>query len=146
MRIIRRGKLSDLKSLMKFLNETPELQSGHKEETYPEYWVKACLKDVDRDLVLILEDNKNIIGFVIAEIWKSKRYSYLLDIFVVPKYRKQGIATKLMQEYERRCKKLKLNKISMLVLTTNNKMQSFIEKMNHKCGSKFYFYEKRLKG
>lgn len=142
---IRKGKISDLKELLKFLNETPELQSSKGEKTYTRAWVKDSLTDKDRNLVLIAEENNKIIGFLIAELWKKKKSSFFADIFVKPEYRKQGIATKLKDKYEKICKKLGLKTIVGLVLVTNKKMYKLMEKRGYKRGNKFYFYEKRLK-
>jgi len=141
---IRRGKLSDLKELMKFLNDAPELSSGSAEETYSKSYVKACLQDKNRDLVLIAEDRKKIIGFLMAELWQKKKNSFFLDLFVVPEFRERGIANRLREEYENILKKLKIDHISCLVLLTNKKMQKHVEKRGFKRGHKFYYYEKEL--
>ena len=142
--MIRRGKIGDLNVLMKFLNDTPELGGGLKEETYSQDYVKACLTDKDRDIVLILEDKGVIVGFLIAELWKNKKYSFLIDLFVKPDYRKMGIARKLIKEHERVCKKLGLKRISGLVLVNNFRMHKFMKKTNFKRGNALYFYEKNI--
>lgn len=141
---IREGRISDLNELMKILNEAPELEGGIGEETYTEDWIKDTLKNKDRNIVLIAEINGKLAGLLIAEIWKDKRNSFLVDLFVVSEYRKQGVAAKIIREYEKICKKLGINVIVMLVLTTNNNMQKFIEEKGYKQGNKFYFYEKKL--
>jgi len=142
---IRKGKISDLKRLMKFLNETPELSAGMAGETYSEEWVRSCLTDKKMNLVLIAEYNREIIGFLMAEMWRGKKYSFTSDIFVKPEYRRQRIATKLKEEHERICKNQGIKKILGLVLATNKKMHKFMEKDHYKRGSAFYLYEKRLK-
>jgi len=143
--IIRKGKISDLKELLKLLNSTPELQSTAEGQTYPLQFVKGTLTGKDRNLVLIAEENKKLIGFLTAELWKDKKYSYLTDIFVKVEYQKKGVASKLMKEYEKICKKYKMDFIVGSVMVSNKKMQNFVEKLNYKKGHKVYLYEKKLK-
>lgn len=141
---IRKGKLSDLKELMTFLNTTPELRSGKEKETYKEFFVKSYLKDTKMNLFLIAEDKGKMIGFLMAELWKGKKNSFISDIFVIPEYRKQRVASKLMNEHQKTCKKLGIVSIIGLVLTNNKKMQKYMKKRGFRKGLKFYFYQKDL--
>jgi ribosomal protein S18 acetylase RimI-like enzyme len=141
--IIRKGKLSDSDELLKLLNATPELQPSWEGTLYTRNWVRATLGGKKEDLVLIAEENGKIAGFLMAEMWGKKNHSFLDDLFVRAEYRKKKIATKLMDEYERICKKEKLKNIMLLTLTTNRRMQKFIEKRGYKKGNKFYIYEKK---
>lgn len=143
--IIRKGKLSDLKELHTLLNQTPQLQGGTGEEIYSKIWIKSALTDKERELFLIAEEKKEIIGFLSAELWRNKRYSFLIDLFVKPRWREKGIAATLMKTYEKQCRKMKITRIIGLVLTSNKRMQKFIEKKSYRKGGTFYFYEKRLK-
>lgn len=143
---IRRGKLSDAEEILKALKETPELHGSKDEEiAYTPLFVNGALTHPDRDLVLIAEENKKIIGFLIAELWEHKGYSYLVDIYIRPEFRRQGIASKLFEEYENYCKKHGMNVIVGLVLINNRKMQKWCDKHGIKQENKFYFYEKKLK-
>ena len=142
---IRKGKLSDLQEVYKTLNKTLELQGGTGGETYSKEWVKTALTDKERELFLIAEEKNKIIGLLSAELWKNKKYSFFLDIFVEPEYRKKGVASALLKEYEEICKDIGIKKFIALVLITNKRMQNFIEKRNYKRGDKFYFYEKNRK-
>lgn len=142
---IRRAKLSDGKELYKILNKTPELRSGTGRETYSLSWIKGAIKDKKTNLTLIAEENKEIIGFLMAEINKNKKYSYWIDLFVKKQFRNKGIAKKLIKKYYSVCDKLKLERIHCLILLKNKKMQKIMKKMKYKQGEKFYFYEKKLK-
>lgn len=142
--MIRRGELSDLRILMKFLNETPELQADKEGETYSEDWVKACITDKERDLVLIAEKEEETAGFLIAELWTKKKQSFLSDIYVKEEFRRKGIASKLEKEYEKIIKEMGIKTIITLTLTDNSKMHHFFNKNNYKKGHTFYLYEKEL--
>lgn len=141
----RKGKLADLKELLLLLNKTPQLQTSKEGQTYTKEYVWGTLNDKKRNLVLIAEDKKKIIGFLTAEIWKDKKYSYFCDLFVKEGYRKKGIASKLIEQYETYCKKLGIKNFLGQVLTTNKNMQKFIEKRKYKRGNTFYWYERRIR-
>jgi len=143
---IRRGKLNDAKEILRILKETPEL-SGNKDEeiVYTPQFVNGALTHPDRDLVLIAEEDGKIIGFLIAELWEHKEYSYLIDVYIKQEFRRQGIASKLFEEYEKYCKNNKMNVIVGLVLVDNKVMQKWCDKHEIKQGNKFYLYEKKLK-
>ena len=142
---IRKGKLADLQEVYKILNKTPELHRGAGGEQYSKAWVKTALTDKERELFLIADEKNNVIGLLSAELWKNKKYSFFIDIFVKPEWRKKGVASILLKEYEKICKRMGIKMFMALVLITNKRMQNFIEKREYKKGNKVYFYEKRLK-
>ena len=141
---IRKGRLSDLNEIHKMLNESEELHGTENKEEYPKYRIRETLKD-KIESVLVAEENKKLVGFLIAEVWRKKRYSYISNIFVKPDYRKKGVASELIKNHEDNCKKLGINGIFALVLVNNKKMQSFMKKYNYKKGKEFLYYEKELK-
>lgn len=142
---IRKGRLSDLGEIYEILNRTKELhgRNDNKEE-YPKSIIKETLLD-KRESVLIAEEDKKLIGLLIAEVWKKKKYSYLVNVFVKPEYRKKKVASILLKEHENRCKREGMNSLVALVLVDNKKMQSFMKKHNYKKGNKFYYYTKELR-
>jgi len=140
--IIRKGTIQDYDILFKFLNETEELQAGAQGDTYPPEWVKAILEDHDRDFALIAEEDGHITGFLLAEIWQRKGYSFLSDLFVLPEHRKRGIATQLLKKYEEEMNKIGLSRFMGWVLTDNKNMHNFMVKNGFKQESHFFLYEK----
>ena len=102
---IRQGQINDVKTILKLLNETPELQGSQEMGSfYSEDYVKSCLKDNKMNLVLVAEQNAKIIGLLIAEIWKEKNYSFFASFVVLPEHRSKGVGTKLYESYENYCK------------------------------------------
>lgn len=143
---IRRGRMSDAQEILKILKETPELQGNKEEETiYTLDFVRGSMKKTDRDFVLVAEIDGKIAGFLMAELWKHKRYSFLMELFVKPEFRKQKVASKLFLEYENYCRKNNMNALMALVLVKNKKMQEWCKKKGIIKGNKMYFYEKKLK-
>jgi ribosomal protein S18 acetylase RimI-like enzyme len=142
---IRKGRLKNTKELLILLNGTPELQGVGEKDSYSSEFVRGTIKSKSRNLVLIAEDKGEIVGLLMAELWKNKKFSFLLDIFVKEEYRNKGTASMLEEEYERICKKLKINEIDSLVLLDNQKMQKWCSKNDYKQGNKFFYYSKELK-
>ncbi len=93
---------------------------------------------------MVAEQNTKVVGLLMAEIWKEKKYSFFVDFVVLPEYRSKGIGTKLYESYEKHCKKNGLKTIIGLVKTENSNMQRFCEKRGYKKGNKFYLYEKEI--
>jgi ribosomal protein S18 acetylase RimI-like enzyme len=140
---IRKGRMSDAKEIYRQVCETPELHALEEENVYTLDWVKSFLKSKSL-LVLVAEDNKQIIGFIMAELWEKQGYSFLSNLSIKPEYQRKGIGSKLYDEYEARCRKMKLKAINYLVVSNNEKMHSWSEKHGFKKGKMLCYYEKKL--
>jgi ribosomal protein S18 acetylase RimI-like enzyme len=140
---IRKGRVSDEKALYNLLRDTPELHAAEEDNLYTTAWVKNFLASKNL-LVLVAEEKKQVVGFIMAELWEKQGYSFLSNIAIVPEFRRQGVGSKLYDAYEAYCKKLKLKCINYLVLATNEKMQNWSEKHGFKKGKMLYYYEKKL--
>lgn len=143
---IRKGKLSDLEELYKILNNTPELYGGsYEKDAYSKEEIKENLKGRKTDFVLIAEEEgRRMIGFLLAEISKKRKYSYLENLYVKQNYRKKGVASKLMEIYEDECKKKKIKEITLLTLKTNKDMNLFLINKNYRRGKELILFDKRL--
>ena len=135
-----KGRESDFRQLYPILNKTPELES----EPYTAKLVKSFLKDKKRNLVLIAKNSNKIAGFIMAELWPEKGFSYFEDLYISPEFRRNGLATTLMNEYEGICKSKGINLISCLVLKRNRRMHRLSEKLGYSRGNEFYFYKKNI--
>lgn len=142
---IRRAKSSEWNKFYKILNKTPELQVNVKEETYSKNWVKKVITDKKHNLFLVIEENNQIVGFLIAYYLLSVKHLFLIDLYIRPNYRRKGIASSLISECEKIAKKLGLKYSFGNVLVNNKKMQVLMEKFEYNQGGKWYFYGKRLK-
>ena len=111
---------------------------------YSEDYVIDCIKDKNMNLILVAEEDKKIVGLLIAEIWDKKKYSFFVNFVVLHDHRSKGIGTKLYKAYEEHCKKHDLKTITALVQTSNKVMQLFCEKKGYKKGHELYFYEKDI--
>lgn len=101
---IRRAKLSDYEELMKLYDIFYELSgdkvrySKHNSDSF-----KEILKD-DNSYIYIAEDNKKLVGFASFSFRYVVRYpkkiAQLEELFVLDKYRKQGIGKSFIKELE----------------------------------------------
>ncbi len=93
---VRKADKADLDVLHElwdaFQAEVPE------EEHYRETWAEA-LPDVERylaeDVALVAVEDDNVIGFALAKP-ENERVGYLSDVFVLPDFRRRGVARELM--------------------------------------------------
>lgn len=142
---IKNAKLKDTKQILDLLIKTPELQGyGEMDAVYSEEYVIDCIKDQKMNLVLVAEEDKKIVGLLIAEIWDKKKYSFFVNFVVLPEHRSKSIGTKLYQSYEEHCKTHNLKTITALVQASNKVMQQFCQKKGYKKGHELYFYEKEI--
>ena len=142
---IRNAELKDKEEILRLLIKTPELQGyGEMDAVYSDDYVIDCIKDKNMNLILVAEEDKKIVGLLIAEIWDKKKYSFFVNFVVLPDYRSKGIGTKLYKAYEDYCNKHDLKTITALVQTSNKVMQQFCEKKGYKKGHELYFYEKDI--
>lgn len=142
---IRKAKLKDSNFILTLIESSPELQGiGDKDPVYSKEYITNCIQDKKMNLVLVIEVENKIGGFLISEIWKKKKYSFLIDIFILEKYRSKGFGEKLYNFYEEYCKKMKLKTIVMLVKQDNLNMQKFCNKKEYLKGNPFFMYEKEI--
>ena len=142
---IRRGKANDIDSILNLMKNVYELRVSKKNDPFvSKSFIREYLLDKKMNYVLISEENKKIIGFLFAEIWKKKKFSFFAEITVSPEYRRKGIADKLFDVYERYCKNKKLKVIVAQAHINNKKIIKFNKKKGFKRGETFYYYIKYL--
>ncbi len=143
--MIRTAQFKDIRKILSVIKNTPELHgSAEGEGIYCEDYVKKCINDKKMSLVLVAEYDKKFAGFLNAEVWKDKKYSFLIDFVILPEFRSMGFGTELYEYYENYCKNKGLKTILALVNVSNIKMQKFCKKLGLEKGYKFYQYEKRI--
>jgi len=143
--IIRKGKLSDISNIHHALNHTNELRDyGGDDEEYPKTWVRGVVENKSNNLVLVAEDNKKFVGFTIVHLLKGASDGLAHSLYVVPSYRRKGIASRLLQNREYYLKNKGYKFVIGLVNVSNKKMQNFMFEHNYNKGNKFYVYWKVL--
>ena len=84
--------------------------------------MREVSSDRKRNIFLIAEKDGRMVGFLIAHILPDKDF-FLNDIYVMPKYRMQGIGKLLLSEFERLARRSGSKFRMGFVLTENKKMR-----------------------
>jgi GNAT superfamily N-acetyltransferase len=144
---IRKGQLKDAKHILYLLRTSSELQGMDREieePLYSEEFVKDHILDKRMNLVLVVEDKGRILGFILAEMWLKKKYSFLSDMAIIKEARGKGIGKELYKYYEAYCKSKGIKNIVGLVQVKNKGMQEFCKKVGLVKGHELYYYEKAI--
>ena len=94
------------------------------------------------DLFLLAETEDEIVGSVMGSY--DGRFAFVARLVVVPAYRRKGIATKLMEELERRLREKGAVQGSLLIERDNHSAMSLYEKMGYEFFKDVCYMRKRL--
>ncbi len=96
----------------------------------------------ERDLFLLAELKGEIIASVMGSY--DGRFAFVARLVVAPGCRKEGIATKLMQELEKRLRDKGASQVSLLIEDNNDPAISLYRKMNYEVQEDVSYMRKRL--
>ena len=95
---IRKATKKDKDRILELFNSDPNLTCNnelkHKEYHITEYLTNPLNK------IFVVEEYKKVIGVILGQFWKKAKYVYLDDLIIDKKYRKRGIATKLIKHID----------------------------------------------
>jgi ribosomal protein S18 acetylase RimI-like enzyme len=141
---IERIKKRDVTQVLNILIKTPEIQGSKSiDEVYTRRYVEGAINSKD-SLILVAKENKKVVGVLVAEIFKKRKYSVFVDFGILEDYREQGIGSKLYDQYEKICEKERIKVIELIIHTNNKKMKNFLKIKKYKQGSLMLFYDKVL--
>jgi ribosomal protein S18 acetylase RimI-like enzyme len=136
---IEKASLKDSVNILKLLNSSHNLV-GYRDEKFTLNEVKDYIKD-KVNLVLVSKFKRDIIGVIIANLWKDYCYLYL---FIVDKpHRRKGIGNKMLEYLEKKAEKE--GYIGLLTKKRDDEMINLIRKRGYVKGDKFIYFHKRLK-
>lgn len=140
-------KLKIIRANVKDITELIKIVGGVKSiEDYPGEYNRAYFeKMLKRNIVLLAQLDKKIVGFIEFELDKWAKRVFLESIAVSKKFRGQGIGLRLLDELELFAKKHKAKRISMLVRGWNTAMNSMAKKNKFVKLDKLYLWDKMLK-
>lgn len=140
---IRKATMKDLKNILKLVNKSENL-AGDRNDSYEVYTIKQYIEGPISKLFVAEVDGK-IVGFILIEIWKKAKYSYIADIAVAKKFRGKHIGHDLMVFAEKFAKKQGSKYFFYYMQENNEAMEKMSNKLGYKRGKKFIFYSKELK-
>lgn len=142
---IRRAEINDLKWIHKMLNENYEFRNEDKgEEEYPISWVKGVIESKKGNIVLVMEENKEVIGFLIIHIILGANDAIINNLYIKPEYRRKGFALSLLKEGERIAKVMGCKFAAAAINNKNENSQQFFSTSKYRKSNQFIVYWKWL--
>ena len=80
--------------------------------------LKEILEDFNRMDFFIYKTNSEIVG--VSSLMINKDIGVICKMYVLPEYQNKGVGTKIMEDLEKKAKKLKLRKLRLLAIWSNN--------------------------
>ncbi len=142
---IRKGKIEDIARIKPCLIDSWVMHARHEpalldekrmmRSDIEEYYRKA-LRNKDCNF-LVAEVDGQFAGFIradiqrIASFFRNNRILYLDDVYVVRKFRREGVAKSLMLEIESIAKSRHIKRLQARVYAFNKPMQKLLKSMGY---------------
>ena len=145
--LIRNGTIKDIPQIKKCLidswveharQEPKLLDEERMRKSDIEGYYKKAFKNLDKCFVFIAEVNKKFAGFLragiqeIPDFFKNNKIFYFDDIYVMPKYRRKGIAAKLVQTAEKKAIELRVKRLQSRIYSFNKPIQYLLVKFGYR--------------
>jgi ribosomal-protein-alanine N-acetyltransferase len=131
---IRRAKLSDLNQINK-LNK----------KYFKEIRDFKSLLESKKDFLIVLQNDQGILAFTGIHLNKWNNTARIIDIFVHPHYRRQGVASKLVKELIAMAKKKKVRSLIAEAPSLNPVLKLYKKSGFRKCGYNDHYYSNHSK-
>jgi len=114
----------------------PELNNSSVTENRKKGFIQYIKKDLDKkgNILIVAEENKKIVGYGQGYIFRWKwsdnppKTVNLKELAVLKKYRRQGIATKILKEFEKTAKNMGAEFLCATVWINNKSAFKFYRK------------------
>ena len=139
--VIRKAKTEDISTIWNLGKDIPFFETS---EDIITFWPKSVLDDcIDKDdvLILVIEIQNKIFGFIIGNANNSLKKAEVENIFIIPEYRNQGYAKKLLEHL---VKELEAKGIENICAMSEDHIADFYEKSNFARGNKYYWMDLAL--
>ncbi len=141
---IRIARIQDAKWIHKILNENSEFKNQEIEEEYSMAWVNGAIKNKKGNVVLIMENDKEVIGLLVIHIILGTRDVIFNNLYIKPEFRRNNFGTKLLREGEKIAKKIGCKYFFGAVKLRNIKPQRLLSKLGYKRGNTFISYWRKV--
>lgn len=146
--------ISALYQFQTYLAELDPLKRIQCQPGFGEAYLEDVLKKVaqHQGTILVVEENKKVIGFATGYIEELSKYEqlahipivsgYIPDVYVDPEFRGSGIGKQLMEKMEQYFKEKKCTMISFRVLRSNETAHEFYKTLGYE--DREYIMEKMI--
>ena len=111
--------------------------------------IEKSLSSNEQEIVCIATDKDALVGFCCGQIFKSMcyrvNYGEITELFVVESYRRQGVASGLMEFIEAEFQKQEINHFQLFTGRSNEAAQTFYRALGYLESSEMMF-RKRPEG
>ena len=140
MSIIRDANINDIEALHRFFEALHKLHFEGRpdifsvdDNPYTEKFIKKALKDKNKRII-VAEENNEIIGLCAFSFNDNayqtrKKQIFIDDIYVVPDYRRKGVAKALFNYVKSLAEKEKYEKIDLTVWSFNEEALIFYKSL-----------------
>ena len=141
----RKAEISDINSILNLNNDLCKFEMDEGFDNYIKDW---SLSDESREyfldlikshFVIVAEENEKIVGYLAGSINEEGAYSYyegktaeLQNMFIMPNYRKFGVGSKLIYEFENWSKENQVKRMMVTASIDNEVAQRFYRKNGFK--------------
>lgn len=152
---IRKGTMKDYESILKLLTQMEEvevqldsnLRIGYFNTDEGKNSTKKALRKRNVIFLVAEDDNNCVIGFIFGKLlrevwWNYRPVAFINDFIVDSNYRRQGIGTKLVTEFENIAKQQGAFYIRLLAFPTNMPAVNFYKK--HGLMEYSVYYQKKI--
>lgn len=87
--------------------------------------LKKIFKEKRKNYLLIAQVGKEVAGYMESEFIRKYKRGYISDIFVMKKFRKQGIATQMKNAFLKELRKRNYKQLALDVNTKNPALQLY---------------------
>lgn len=140
---IRDMTVEDIGAVIQLGGQFSELLASEKDEFWDEETLRGWV-EAGQDIMLVAESGGRVAGFHLTQLHLPSRSGYLSDIAVDPSFRRQGIASRLLDETLSRMKRQGITYVYGLTKVNNQKIHAVMRKNGFYQGDAFYWFDKRL--
>jgi N-acetylglutamate synthase-like GNAT family acetyltransferase len=134
--IIRDAKQDDIGKIVELANTTDAFYTSDKVVLFwPEDILRGCI-DKDDVIIKLAEDDESIVGFMIVNVNNSLKKAELENMFVLPEYRRRGVARMILDAIVANLKP----EIENIVALTEDAVL-FLENYGFEKGKQFYWMD-----
>ena len=133
---IRKAKNSEIKGIKKLIDKFEEMDVI--KETFPETYYRRILQ---KGILIVAIENNKLVGVCFGTYNAKEKWADLLGLVVKEKFRKKGIGSSIVKEFERIVKSKKLKTIDLYADKTQ--LQLF-KKLSYKEGRTYTAFRKKL--
>src|SRR3989344_6698419 len=133
---IRKAKNSEIKGIKKLVDKFEEMDVI--KETFPETYYRRILK---KGILLVAIESKELVGICFGTYNTKEKWADLLGLVVKKNFRKKGIGSSLIKEFEEIVKNKKLKTIDLYADKTQ--LQLF-KKLSYEQGRTYKAFRKKI--